>query len=92
MKEKIVALLSSPRFIGVLIIGALQALVLFNVITGTQSEGLISIIQTVIGSAVVIKTIDRSAEKVGSSSANTTTVTMPKNVSSVKASKTTKKA
>ena len=92
MKEKIVALLSSPRFIGVLIIGALQALVLFNVITGTQSEGLISIIQTVIGSAVVVRTLDRAAEKVGGASANTTTVTMPKNVSSVKASKTTKKA
>jgi hypothetical protein len=92
MKEKIVALLSSPRFIGLVLIGALQALVLFNVITGVQGEGLTQIIQSVILGAVAIKTVDRASEKVAGATANTTTVTMPKNVSSVKASKTTKKA
>lgn len=40
---------------------------------------------------VTVRTLDRASEKIGGS-ANTTTVTMPKNVSSVKASKTTKKA
>lgn len=92
MKEKLVALLSSPRFVGLVIIGALQALVLFNVISGAQGEGLIQILQTIIGGSVVIKTIDRASEKVSSASANTTTVTMPKSVTSVKASKSTKKS
>lgn len=92
MKEKIVALLSSPRFIGLVIVGFLQALVVFNVITGVQAESLIQIVQSIILGAVAIRTLDRNAEKVAGATANTTTVTMPKNVSSVKASKTTKKA
>jgi len=83
MKEKLVALLSSPRFIGVLIIGALQTLVVFNVITGEQATKLIEIVQGVILAAITIKTLDRSAEKIGASSANKTTVSMPKNVSKV---------
>lgn len=52
-------LLSSPRFQGILAIGLLQALVLFNVITSAQGEGLVMIIQTVIAGAVAVGTLDR---------------------------------
>lgn len=87
MQEKIATLFSSPRFIGLVIVGGLQALVLFNVITSVQGEGLIQIIQSVIAGAVVIKTVDRASEKVAGASANTTTVSIPKNVSKVTATK-----
>lgn len=82
MKEKLIALFSSPRFLGVLAIAFLQALVLFNVITSVQGEGLIQIIQGVIGIAVTIKTIDRNT---GDAKTGVTTVNIPSNVSSVTA-------
>lgn len=53
----------SQRFWLVVIIGALQALVLFNVINTTQSEGLIQIVQTILGAIVAIRTIDRTGDK-----------------------------
>lgn len=56
-------LFQSPRFLAVLTIGLLQALVLFNVISGEQGEGLILIIQGVIGSAVVVRTVDRNSDR-----------------------------
>ena len=56
-------LLKSPRFLAVLVIGALQALVLFNVINSEQGEGLILIIQGILGSAVVVRTVDRVGDK-----------------------------
>jgi len=58
--ESIKTLFSSSRFQGVLIIGLLQALLLFNVITNVQMEGLVQIIQTIIGAAVAIRTMDRN--------------------------------
>ena len=63
MKDKLIALFSSPRFQGVLVIAILQALVLFNVISSVQGEGLIQIIQGIIATAIVVKTVDRSADK-----------------------------
>jgi len=57
------SLLKSPRFIAVLVIGILQALVLFNIITGEQGEGLVLIVQSIIGSAVVVRTADRFGDK-----------------------------
>ena len=56
-------LLKSSRFQSLLLIGFLQALVLFNIITSVQGEGLIQIIQTVIAGAVVIRTFDRNGDK-----------------------------
>lgn len=53
-------LLKSSRFQGLLIIAILQALVLFNVITNVQGEGLIHIVQTLIGAAIAIRTVDRN--------------------------------
>lgn len=56
-------LLKSSRFQGLLVIGLLQGLVLFNVITTAQGEGLIQIVQTIIAGAVVIRTVDRQGDK-----------------------------
>ena len=56
-------LLKSPRFLGILSIAILQALVLFNVINGVQGDGLVVIIQSVIAGAVVVRTIDRTGDK-----------------------------
>ncbi len=53
-------LLKSPRFLGILAIGILQALVLFKVLTGDQVQGLVTIVQGIIGSAVVVRTVDRN--------------------------------
>lgn len=60
MKE----LLSSPRFLAILVIGALQTLVLFNEITSVQGEGLIQIIQTILAAAIVVRTVDRTTDKI----------------------------
>jgi len=57
-------LLSSSRFQGVLAIGILQALLLFNLITNTQMEGLVQIIQGIIATAVVIRSVDRIGDKI----------------------------
>ena len=59
-KQALIDLFTSSRFIGVLIVGLLQALLLFNLITNTQMEGLVQIIQTIIGAAVAIRTMDRN--------------------------------
>lgn len=61
-------LLKSPRFLGLLVIAILQGLVLFNIITSIQGEGLIQIIQAVIAGAVVIRTVDRGGDKAVESS------------------------
>lgn len=53
------SLIKSTRFQGILIIGALQALMLFNVITSAQGEGLIQIIQAIVAGAVAVGTLDR---------------------------------
>lgn len=57
------SLLSSPRFQGILVAAILQALVLFNVITGEQGEGLVLIIQGIIAAAVLNKTVDKVGDK-----------------------------
>ena len=53
-------LFASSRFQGVLAIGILQALLLFNIITNAQMEGLVQIIQGIIATAVVIRSVDRN--------------------------------
>lgn len=52
-------LLKSPRFIGIVTVGVLQALVLFSVITGVQGEGLINIVSGIIAAAVAVGSLDR---------------------------------
>jgi len=55
-------LFQSPRFWGLIAVGILQALVLFNVIDSVQGEGLTSIVQAIIVGAVAIRTIDKASE------------------------------
>jgi hypothetical protein len=57
------SLLASPRFQAILVAAVLQALVLFNVITGDKAEGLVLIIQGVLAAAVLNKTADKIGEK-----------------------------
>ena len=52
-------LLKSPRFLGIVAVGALQALVLFSVITGVQGEGLINIVSGIIAAAIAVGSLDR---------------------------------
>ncbi len=61
--SKNMTILKSERFWGIIAVALLQALVLFDVITSVQGEGLIQIIQTVIGSAIVVRTVDRIGDK-----------------------------
>ena len=61
--EGLLSLLGSPRFQAILVAAILQALVLFDVINGEQGEGLVLIIQMVLGAAVVNKTVDKMGEK-----------------------------
>jgi len=56
-------LFKSPRFIGILVIGLLQALVLFNIIDNTHAQGLILIIQGIIAAAITVRTVDRNGDK-----------------------------
>ena len=57
-------LLKSSRFQGLIAIAFLQSLVLFSVITTEQGAGLIQIIQSLIGAAIVIRTADKNLGKV----------------------------
>lgn len=63
MIQKLIALFSAPRFQAALVIGVLQALVLFNVVTSEQGQGLILIIQSIIGYGAVTGTVDKLGEK-----------------------------
>ena len=63
MKEKIFTLLYSSRFQGALGIAVLQALVLFNLITDVQLEGIVHIVQGLIAVAITIRTVDRLGDK-----------------------------
>ncbi len=56
-------LLKSSRFQGILLIAILQALVVFNVITGDQATQLITIIQAVAAGAITVRTVDRFGDK-----------------------------
>ena len=55
-------ILGSSRFQAVCLIGFLEILVLFNVIDGDKVETLTRIFETVIGTAVAIRTADRIPE------------------------------
>jgi hypothetical protein len=59
INNKIMSLIQSPRFLGIVAIGILQALVLFNIISGVQGEGLINIISGIIAAAVAVGSLDR---------------------------------
>ncbi len=52
-------LLQSPRFLGILAVGIIQALVLFSVISGVQADGLANIVSGVIAAAVAVGSLDR---------------------------------
>lgn len=58
-----IELIKSSRFQGILVIAILQALVLFNIITSVQGEGLIQILQAIIAGVVVVRTVDRGSDK-----------------------------
>lgn len=58
-----IALLKSSRFQGLLVIGILQSLVIFNVLTSEQSQGLIQIIQAIIAGAIAVRSVDRLGDK-----------------------------
>ncbi len=64
-KHKIMpALFTSPRFLGIVAVGILQALVLFNVISSVQGDGLINIISGIIAAAVAVGSLDRIGSQV----------------------------
>lgn len=82
IKDKVIALLSSIRFLQLVVVAVIQALVLFSVISTDQGTGLANIISALLVGSVGLGTIDRfSAAK-----ATTTTVTIPSGVSNVTAS------
>lgn len=93
---KYLEILRSPRFLQLVLIAALQTLVLFNVVSTEQGTGLINILSALFAGSVVISTVDKNTGEARIESAKlssgTTTVTIPDNVSEVKAStKITKK-
>jgi hypothetical protein len=61
---KIMSLLTSPRFLGIVTVGIIQALVLFGIISGVQGEGLANIISAVVAGAVAVGTLDRIGSQV----------------------------
>lgn len=65
-------LFSSSRFLSILAIGILQALVLFGIVTSVHGDGLIQIIQMIIGAGVIVKTVDRNTGDATITAANTT--------------------
>lgn len=85
--NKIIEIVSSTRFIQLLIVAFLQSLVLFNVITSDQGEGLTNIISALLIGSVTIRTIDRNT---GDVKAGNTTVSIPQNVTTVSAKTTSK--
>lgn len=72
----------SPRFWLIVVIAVLQSLAVFNVLNSEQVDQLINIISIALGSMVVVRTIDRTADVKSTS----TTISMPSNVSNVTAS------
>lgn len=78
-------ILGSSRFQQMLIVSILQALVVFNVITGDQSVQLVNIVSYLFGASVLIGTVDKASE----AKAGVTSVTLPKNVTAVTTSKVT---
>lgn len=85
---------SSPRFWLIVIIAVLQSLTVFNIINGDQADRLINILSVALGSMVALRTVDKVGEAQVSAAkiaAGTTTISMPKAVSTVTARKTTKK-
>jgi len=67
MKDKIIAIVTSVRFIQVLLIGIIETLMLFGVVDGAQAEGLARIIEGILGASVTIGSADSIATKLGSS-------------------------
>lgn len=78
---KFKAIISSARFIQLLIVALLQALVLFNVISGEQGTGLINIISGLFVASVAVSTIDKH----GNAESKKTTVSLPVGVTAVTA-------
>lgn len=58
--NKYIQILTSTRFLQLLTVAVLQALVLFNVISSEQGEGLIDIISALLVGSVAIRTIDKN--------------------------------
>jgi hypothetical protein len=58
--------LQSTRFWKLVIIGFLEALVAVGVVTGEGGEAILRIVELILGGSVIIRTIDRSAEKIAS--------------------------
>jgi len=79
-------LFTSPRFWLIVVIAVLQSLAVFNILSGEQVKQLVDIISLAIGGVIAVRTADKFSEP----KPNTTTVTIPTNVSEVTA-KTKKK-
>lgn len=60
--KRFLTVISSERFIQLLVIAILQSLTLFNVITSDQGTGLINIISGLLAASVTVRTIDKHAE------------------------------
>jgi hypothetical protein len=80
--NKYISVFTSPRFLQLLLVAVLQSLVVFNLITSEQGEGLINILSALFVGSVAIRTIDKN---IGEPKMNNTTVSMPATVTSVTA-------
>ncbi len=60
------AFLKSTRFWKIVLIAVLEGLVVTNVIDGETSQTIARLLEFVLGSSVVIRTVDRVGEKTGS--------------------------
>lgn len=63
MKDKILTVFTSVRFLQLVVVATLQVLVVFNVIDSSQGEALTQIIQTLLLGSVAIGTLDSVAQK-----------------------------
>lgn len=59
------ALFQSPRFWGIVAVAVLGALKTTGTLDAIVADAWIVAIQAIIGSAVVVRTVDRTAEKIG---------------------------
>ena len=87
MKSKIISILSSVRFWQLAIVAIIQILVALGAINSDQGITIANIISVFLGAVVTIGTVD----KVATTASGTATVTIPSNVTEVKATKKTKK-
>jgi len=72
MATKFKEIITSTRFIQLFIVSVIQSLVLFNVVTSVQGEGLINIISALLIGSVTIRTVDKNVGEARVESAKVT--------------------